>query len=210
MPRIVGGSLAEHRAQSRQRIFDALTDLMYSRGYDAISLADVAAAAGMSRTAIYNYFADKDALLVSYATHETDRYVAELLDALREVENPVDRLRTFIAHQLRYFSTRHIPPGAALRVMLPDQSYHRVLDHIRVLEVVLQKILEAGSEQGYMQIADVDSMMPLVTACINRGGIDEPGSGHIEDDIEVTETFVLRALGVRLSPDGRPRRLSRR
>jgi hypothetical protein len=38
---------------------------------------------------------------------------------------------------------------------------------------------------------------------------DDYRDSDLEDSIEVTETFVLRALGVRLGPNGRPRRQAR-
>lgn len=203
-------TLAEHREVSQQRIFDALSSLMYDQGYDAISLAQVAEAAGMSRTTIYNYFPDKDSLLVAYAERETKRYVDELLRDLDEVEDPVERLRVYIRHQFGYFATRHLPPGVALRLVLPDRSYHQVLEHVAVLEHTLRSILTEGLEEGYLAIDDVESMMPLVTACINRGGIGDVDPDDLDDELEVTETFVLRALGVRLLPDGRPQRASPR
>ena len=86
MPRVTGGSVAAHRADTTARIFTSLRDLLYERGYDALSLADVAEHAGMARTAMYNYFPDKDALLVGYATHETDVYLARLDAELRRGE----------------------------------------------------------------------------------------------------------------------------
>lgn len=199
-------TLAEHREVTQERIFEALSGLMYEQGYDAVGLAQVAEAAGLSRTTIYNYFPDKDSLLVAYAARETRRYVDELLGDLDEVDDPVERLRVYIRHQFGYFATRHLPPGVALRLVLPDRSYHQVLEHVSVLEDTLRSILTEGLEEGYLAIDDVESMMPLVTACTNRGGIGDLDPDDLDDELEVTETFVLRALGVRLLPDGRPQR----
>ncbi|HLR55191.1 MAG TPA: helix-turn-helix domain-containing protein, partial [Actinomycetales bacterium] len=58
MPRIEAESLSEHRAQVRARLFDALSRLMHDRGFEAITMADIAAEAGVGRTAVYNHFAD--------------------------------------------------------------------------------------------------------------------------------------------------------
>ena len=66
---------------------------MYERGYDAVTLADVAEAAGLARTAMYNYVPDKETLLIEFAARETDRYVGGLREALREVDNPVTKSR---------------------------------------------------------------------------------------------------------------------
>ncbi|HEY5555152.1 MAG TPA: helix-turn-helix domain-containing protein, partial [Cellulomonas sp.] len=68
MPKIIGGSLHEHREQTRRRLFAALSALMADRGFDVITLADVAAAADIGRTAVYNHFPDKESLLVAFIT----------------------------------------------------------------------------------------------------------------------------------------------
>ena len=42
MPKIIGGSLHEHREQTRQKLFAALSALMADQGFDAITLAEIA------------------------------------------------------------------------------------------------------------------------------------------------------------------------
>lgn len=59
MPKIATPTLAEHRELVWQRLYTAIAELMRERGYDAITLSDVAAA-GVSRTAIYNHIRDKE------------------------------------------------------------------------------------------------------------------------------------------------------
>ena len=93
MPKIMGGSLAEHRERTRTALFDALSRLMAARSFDKITLSDVAAHAGVGRTAVYNHFADKEDLLLAFMEHETARYAEELSAALAGVEDPIDRLR---------------------------------------------------------------------------------------------------------------------
>ena len=43
MPRITGGSLAEHRAQIHHRVFTAFAELLAERSFDAITMAQIAA-----------------------------------------------------------------------------------------------------------------------------------------------------------------------
>jgi AcrR family transcriptional regulator len=49
-------------AYTRQAILDAAAELMSRRGYEAMTLDDVAAMSGVTRPAIYNYFPSKRAL----------------------------------------------------------------------------------------------------------------------------------------------------
>jgi AcrR family transcriptional regulator len=50
-------------ASTRQRIIDATASLTYAKGVEGTSLDDVRAAAGVSKSQLYHYFADKDALV---------------------------------------------------------------------------------------------------------------------------------------------------
>lgn len=209
MPKVIGGSLESHRGHTRERIFDALARLMYQRGYDSVSLADVAAEADLARTAIYNYFPDKETLLVDYASRETDRYVTQLRDALSEVDDPVARLQVYIRSQLTYFSEHHLPPGPALRHMLDNDAYAKIVDHVRSLDDELRSILDDGAAERYMVVDDAVDTGSMINACIARGSTLGPGDDRLPHTIELTEAFVLRALGVRLDRDGRARRIPR-
>jgi AcrR family transcriptional regulator len=48
------------KRETRQRISDVATMLFVSRGFDAVTVADVAAAANVSRVTVFNYFPRKE------------------------------------------------------------------------------------------------------------------------------------------------------
>jgi TetR/AcrR family transcriptional regulator, transcriptional repressor for nem operon len=58
--------------QTRQRIIAAAADLMYERGVTEATLEEVRAAAGVSGSQIYHYFADKQALLLAVIEYQTE------------------------------------------------------------------------------------------------------------------------------------------
>ena len=209
MPKVIGGSLESHRDATWERIVEALARLMYERGYDAVTLADVAEAAGLARTAMYNYVPDKETLLIEFAARETDRYVVGLREALRDVDDPVTELQVYIRQQLDYFAHNHLPPGPALRHLMSHEAYGKVLDHVQSLDDTLRSILVAGRDDRYLAWDDLDATAGMVNACIGRGSTLGP-----EDDlaatVAVTEQFVLRALGARHDRDGKPVRIPRR
>ncbi len=209
MPKVIGGSLESHRDATWERIFEALARLMYERGYDAVTLADVAEAAGLARTAMYNYVPDKETLLIEFAARETDRYVGGLREALREVDNPVTKLQVYIRQQLDYFAHNHLPPGPALRHLMSHEAYGKVLDHVQSLDDTLRSILVAGRDDRYFAWDDLDATAGMVNACIGRGSTIGPDD-DLASTTAVTEQFVLRALGARHDKDGNPLRIPRR
>ena len=55
-------SSKEQAASNRQRIVKVASELFRSRGYDAVGIADVMQAAGMTQGGFYKHFANKEAL----------------------------------------------------------------------------------------------------------------------------------------------------
>jgi AcrR family transcriptional regulator len=194
MPKIIGGSLHEHREQTRQRLYAALSQLMAERGFDAISLADIAATAGIGRTAVYNHFADKESLLLGFISHETAQYLATLEAALADVEDPVEQLRTYVRQQTQLKRVFHLAPGPDLRTVLSRATQQRLREHVVGVEGILRRILVSGIEAGVLPPQDIDTTVPLVHACLSGRGVPDDGPAR-EQAMAATETFVLRAVG---------------
>ncbi len=192
MPKIIGGSLREHREQTRRRLFDALSSLMAEQGFDTITLADIAATAGVGRTAVYNHFADKEALLVALIGDETDRYAAALQHRLEEIDDPVDQLRHYVRAQVRLDHDRQFP--ADLRTMVSRQTQARLREHVASFESVLRAVLRRGIAAGAFPEQDLDTIVPLVNACLSAHG-PAGSAAKRERVVRQTEQFVLRAVG---------------
>jgi AcrR family transcriptional regulator len=197
MPKIIGGSLAEHRERVRAKVFDAMRTLLYTGGFDAITLSGVAGAAGVGRTAMYNHFPDREALLVAFVEHETEQYVERLREALAAVDDPVDALAVFVRMQLRVLAGRHTPPGTRLNSLLSPEAYRRMAEHVDPITAQLRSILTAGIRAGVMVDEDVDVLVPMVTACLASREVVDARADGLPETIETAVRFVLRAVGVR-------------
>jgi TetR/AcrR family transcriptional repressor of nem operon len=60
-------------AATRSRVVNAAADLIYARGVDRTSLGDVMAESGVSKSQLYHYFDDKDALVLEVINLQTER-----------------------------------------------------------------------------------------------------------------------------------------
>lgn len=194
MPKIIGGSLHEHRARTREKLFTALSTLMADRGFDAISLADIATAAGVGRTAVYNHFPDKEALLLGFITQETEEYVVTLQGALADVTDPVDQLRTYIRMQIELRRRYQLAPGPDLRSVLSRATQARLREHAVLVEAILRQILTAGIAADEFPHQDLETTIQLVNACLSGRGVPAD-SVERERAVTATEAFILRAVG---------------
>ena len=197
MPKIIGGSLHEHREQTRQKLFAALSTLMAEQGFDAITLAEIAQAAGVGRTAVYNHFPDKEALLLGFITHETEQYVSTLERALEDVDDPVEQLRTYIRQQAQLTRVFHLAPGPDLRTVLSRSTRQRLREHAELVETILRRIVRSGIDVGEFPEQDIDTTVQLVNACLSGRLMPEDPVARAQA-VAATESFVLRAVGADL------------
>ena len=82
-------TLTARGAATRARIVEAAADLVYAHGVERTSLDDVMALSGVSKSQLYHYFADKDALVLEVIAKQTERVLyaqrpyLESLDSLQ-------------------------------------------------------------------------------------------------------------------------------
>jgi AcrR family transcriptional regulator len=67
----------------RDTLLDAAGDLMRERGWAEVTMADVAAAAGVSRQTLYHEFGSRSDFAQAYVLREADRFVSSVEAALR-------------------------------------------------------------------------------------------------------------------------------
>lgn len=90
-------------AKLRDDLLDAAVDLLASTGDpEDLSIRAVAKAAGVSPTAMYQHFEDRDALLDAACDRAFERFAAALVAATSDVDDPFDRLAAAGMAYLRY------------------------------------------------------------------------------------------------------------
>ncbi|WP_067566483.1 TetR/AcrR family transcriptional regulator [Nocardia acidivorans] len=77
-----GRAVTERKAERRQRFLDAAIQIFGERGYANCSLADVCAAAGLSKRQFYEEFATREDVLVAAYDQIQDKAAAALANAL--------------------------------------------------------------------------------------------------------------------------------
>jgi AcrR family transcriptional regulator len=81
------------RAQTRQRLLEAAGEVFAQRGYDRASLDDVAAAADLTKGAVYSSFAGKDDLFYALMRERIDERLTLVTAAIERQETVWDTAR---------------------------------------------------------------------------------------------------------------------
>ncbi|NSC23940.1 TetR family transcriptional regulator [Streptomyces albus subsp. chlorinus] len=135
------GRRERKKRETRQRISDIATGLFMARGFDAVTIAEIAEAADVSVNTVYNYFPAKEDLFFDREEEMVDRAAALVRDR-RPGQSAADavlgRLREDIAERNLYAGIRsgfdefmrvvRESPALVARLMV---LHHRTADRLR-------------------------------------------------------------------------------
>jgi len=138
------------RAEVRQRLLEAASQLFSQRGIHATTLDDVARAAGFSKGAVYSNFASKSDLVITLLTQETEGALgaleammlpgtplAELPAAVREAFAPYAQITADDFTLMSEFRAQALSDPAVMAVFVDRRR--AVLDRLTgLVDVVLQ------------------------------------------------------------------------
>jgi AcrR family transcriptional regulator len=153
---------------TRTELVKAARALFAERGYDQVSTAEVVAAAGVTRNALYYHFPAKEALFRA-VYEDVEREVAErILPAATQEGSAVERLRkgcqlfldACLASEIAEISVRQAPAVLGFRQV-------REIDNRHYLGP-LQAVINAGIENG-----EVPPMPVKAAASMLLGALDE-------------------------------------
>lgn len=86
------------KRETRQRLSDVATALFYARGFDAVTVEEIAAAANVSKVTVFNYFSRKEDLHFD-RQDEVQHLLCDALMQRPKGQSPVEALR-LLAHRL--------------------------------------------------------------------------------------------------------------
>jgi AcrR family transcriptional regulator len=154
------------RVLLRDSILDGMRDLLLTRDWSAITLADVARAAGISRQTIYNEFGSRQGLAQGYAMRLADRLVDDVDDAIRKNEG--DMYSAFLQGFRAFFAESASDP-------------------------LVISLLTGEAKPDLLQLITVDSA-PIITHCSQRltASFAESWVKHSDEDAGVLARAIVR------------------
>lgn len=90
------GELRESKKrETKRRLSDVATELFFARGFDAVTVDEIAAAANVSKVTVFNYFARKEDLFLD-REDDVKRLLREALGARPEGQSAITALRRLV------------------------------------------------------------------------------------------------------------------
>ncbi len=190
------GSVGE-RTEAALR--EAALRLMALRGYEAVSMRQLAADIGLQPAALYRYFPTKEDLLFTLMREHMENLIESWRSARPVTGDPVVRLAAFVRNHIGFHVARRHSTHVS-NMELRSLSHDR-LSHILKLrsgyEKELRQILREGQEAGLFEVDDVTltamAIIQMITGVIVWFRPDERLS--VQEVAETYHRMTMRLVG---------------
>ena len=150
MPKLWTETIEQHRHAVRDAVLDAMPALIEQRGIAAVTMSDLAEAAGIGRATLYKYFPDMQAVLREWHERQVSRHLRLLSEVTERHSEPVAKFEA-VLHS--YAFMRAEQPQDDIALSLHDGDHIAQADH--ALHALLTDLLGQLATTG-----DVASDVP--------------------------------------------------
>jgi len=190
MPKIVTRDLASHRDWRRNQLIAAATAIALEESSASISIAAVAARAGLSRTSVYEYFASSQDLVADLLIEELNNFSALLAKAIEDEIEPITALANWIETSLNYVADgRHLLAKSLHATTLPrERNAEIAAAHRQMLAPLNKTLLSLGITDTARAMSQLQAVTDVATRRI------ESGAANAADEIALTIDFYLAGV----------------
>lgn len=198
----MAGLRERKKEQTRAAIAEAALALFGERGFDAVTVAEVAAAANVSTATVFNYFATKEDLLYS----RFEAFEEELLCAIRERppgQSVLDAFGRFILDRARAGAGRDLGARVAVTARIISNSpallareRQIVARYADALAVLIAEETGAGPDDLQPRVA-AGALMGVHRGLIDfarRRALSRRGRATLAADLDAEGQRALRLL----------------
>ncbi len=162
MPRIDAPTVAEHHAARAAELSRLAIEIVEDEGAAALTLAELARRAGLSRPSLYSYFDSREDLVATICEQAVTVWADEVIATMEAESDPLLRLQAFVIAQLEAAAaSRHQAAFALLESGLSPEGHARVM----AAHAPLQAALREAVEQIGLDTAA--AVVPMVQAVVS-------------------------------------------
>ncbi len=176
----------------RQKIIEALTRLMWTKEFHAVTTAEIAELAGVTEGLIYKYFKSKKELLHQVLNELFTRFNQTVFERVAHKASAIEKLEIVIHSSLEYYAANRV----FARILLlevrnsPDYFSSEAYTRVRAYAAKILEIIQNGIHKGELR-PDID---PLIFRKIILGTMEHACLGEIIFTRELDALAVTRHI----------------
>lgn len=143
--------------EAREKIVAAAFKLMYDRGFNDVSMDDVASAAGLKKANLFHYYPTKEALGLAVFDYASARMRAQVEQRFSKGEDPIRLVEGMFSEVADGMEANACRGGCFVGNLAQELSDHyekmrlRISGHIKEWTSQLASALERSREKGYFR-----------------------------------------------------------
>jgi AcrR family transcriptional regulator len=177
---------------TRTALFNAGADLFSRRGFDGVTVDDIAQAAGVNRAMLYYHFSDKLALYREIVCTMLDEAGTRVTAIVSEPRSPTDKLTRFIAGFVALADQHPYFPPLMLRE-IAECALHfdeGILTRMRTVFVAFARVLAEGQQTGVFRdvnpvLAYMSVLGPMLLNAARERAAEQPGRERLPMFVQV-------------------------
>lgn len=183
------------RDERQDSILAAAAELISTEGVDAVSMQELAKRTGLSRPAIYQYFASREHVLAELVINELADLSNAIDDHIAKLDEPLERVRVWVHYSLAHLaSSEHRAIREISIASLPEDSRGMVRAmHGHFMMALINPVTQLG-------VTDVTATCHLLYAAVAEAAkrIDE--GGEYVREAAALEQFAINGIIGALRP----------
>ncbi len=172
------------KQRNKEAILEAAVHLFAQKGFNETKLEDVAALAEFGKGTIYNYFENKDDLLLSAFDYAVRNMLDFLYDQLASVSDPLERIRLIANSQFNYYRTNTDFMNVIMtnhQVLMNHSDSRPVFHRFQDLKKLVVQAMQAAIDSGQLRPGNAQQYANFLSGMIH-GQVRSLNSGDISMD----------------------------
>lgn len=202
--------MARDDAGARQRILEIAGALFADRGFDAVSVADIAAGAGTSTGLVYYHFKDKQKLYESVVRGGVHLLEEVAVRTLSAEGTPAQRVRSFVLEYMTLLAGQTALMRLLIRCVTDlggPAPQHVLMRSVSTIDRV-QSVIAEGVDTGEFRELDAHlaatALFALVNTLMTARVLDTPlgqaTGSTVEAQAEFMTDLFLRGIAFPVAP----------
>jgi AcrR family transcriptional regulator len=156
----------------RKEILTASLQLFVQKGFTETSMREIARAAGVGKSTLYDYFSSKDEILIAYVVEEVQQLTAWAEEIIRLDISAADKFRRILHKHLEYMLANKL---LFMKISIEAQrlgyeSQQRIQTHRHAYQDMLCRLIEEGIRNGEFRqvnpLIAIRSMFSILTSSV--------------------------------------------
>jgi AcrR family transcriptional regulator len=189
VPKLWTETIEEHRRAVHDATLDTTATLVREHGLAAVTMSQIAAAAGIGRATLYKYFPDVEAILVAWHDRHITRHL-QLLAEARDSASPAGRLEA-VLEAFAWIQHQHHDTELPVALLHRGEHVARARQQLRDL---ISALLADSAGAGTVR-SDIDPG-ELASYCLHA----LTAAGSLPSETAVRRLLAVTMSGLRSQP----------